>query len=207
SSTSAPRKPTPRPSIFSRLRWAPPEAADMLVSCICVCHNKPDLAHEAIQSILDQSYPHWQALVVDSGVLYDAGYYDRFPWRHDPRVQLIRSGETEALRRTKAMAPWCFNECLRKGLVAGGPLMYLADDDLLYPNAFATFVSYARRHSQAQAMYASQDLAVIYPNGWRALVGERRATEPGGRCCGGRRMDCYVDYLQFCHKTALLQLF
>ena len=56
----------------------------MLVSCICVCHNKPAFAHEAIRSIVNQSYPSWEAVIVDSGVLYDAGYYDRFAWRYDP---------------------------------------------------------------------------------------------------------------------------
>jgi glycosyltransferase involved in cell wall biosynthesis len=172
----------------------------MLISCICVCHNKPDITPEAIQSILNQSYPHWEAIVVDSGVLYDSGYYERFAWRHDKRLKLIRSEETDEIRRSKAMAPWCFNECFRKGLVSGDLVMYLCDDDVLYAHAFATFVSYCRQNPHAQAMYASQDLAVIYPNGWRAIVGERRAIAPGGRCCNGRRMDCHVDYLQFCHK-------
>lgn len=179
----------------------------MLVSCICVCHNKPEITHEAIQSILDQRYPHWEALVVDSGVLYDAGYYDPLPWRNDPRVKLIRSEETDETRRTKAMAPWCYNQCFRKGLVSGDLVMYLCDDDILYPHAFATFVAYCRQNPDAQAMYAGQDVAVIYPNGWRAIVGERRARGPGGRSCNGRRMDCHVDYLQLCHKASILGLF
>jgi glycosyltransferase involved in cell wall biosynthesis len=178
----------------------------MLVSCICVCHNKPALTHEAIQSIVNQSYPHWEAVIVDSGVLYDTGYYQRFPWRHDPRIQLIRSHENDEIRRTRAMAPWCYNECLRQGLVSGDLIMYLCDDDLLYTNAFATFVSFSRQNPDAQAMYASQDVAVIYPNGWRAIVAERRATRPGGRFCNGRRMDCHVDYLQLCHKPEVLGL-
>src|SRR5439155_1572197 len=173
---------------------------------ICVCHNKPDLTAEAIESVINQSYPHWEAIVVDSGVLYDAGYYDRFPWRHDRRLRLIRSDETDETRRTKAMAPWCFNECFRKGLVSGDLIMYLCDDDIFYPNAFATFVSHSRQHPEAQAMYASQDVAMICPNGWRAIVGERRATRPGGRCCNGRPMDCHVDSLQLCHTPQVLEL-
>jgi len=179
----------------------------MLVSCICVCHDKPDLAHEAIQSIVDQTYADWQALIVDSGVLYDAGYYDRFGWRHDPRIHLIRSDETPELRKSKAMAPWCFNECFRRGLVAGDLVMYLCDDDILYPNAFATFAEYSRRHPEAKAMYASQDIGVILPNGRRTIVGERRATQVGGKCCGGRVMECQVDYLQFCHRREILRHF
>jgi glycosyltransferase involved in cell wall biosynthesis len=178
----------------------------MLVSCLCVCHNKPNLAQEAIQSIVNQSYAHWEALIVDSGVLYDAGYYDPFAWRQDQRVMLIRSNETDEIRRTKAMAPWCYNECFRKGLVHGDLIIYLCDDDILYRDAFATFVSYCAQNPHAKAMYASQDVAVIYPNGWRAIVGERRATRPGGKFCNGRQMDCHVDYLQFCHKAEVLRL-
>jgi GT2 family glycosyltransferase len=177
----------------------------MLVTCICVCHEKPELAHEAIQSIVDQSYPRWEAIIVDSGVLYDAGYYEQFPWRHDARIHLFRSTETAELRRIKAMAPWCFNECFRKGFVHGDLVMYLCDDDILYPNAFETFVSYADGHPGAQAMYASQDLGVIWPSGKRTISGERRATQVGGRCVNGRRMDCEVDYLQFCHKRGVLK--
>lgn len=179
----------------------------MLVSCICVCHNKPEVIPEAIGSILNQTFPAWEAIVVDSGVLYDAGYYDKFGWRADRRVKLVRSRETAETRRTRAMAPWCFNECFRRGLVKGDLVTYLCDDDVLYPRAFETFVSYCRRNPEARAMYASQDVGVIYPNGWHALVGERRATRPGGRSCDGRRMDCEVDYLQFCHRADVLKLF
>jgi hypothetical protein len=179
----------------------------MLVSCICVCHDKPEVTHEAIGSLLAQTWPDWEALVIDSGVLHDAGYYDRFPWRSDPRIRLIRSHETAETRRRRAMAPWCFNECFRKGRVRGELVVYLCDDDILYPGAFETFVSFCRRHPEARAMYASQDVGVIYPNGWRALVGERRATAPGGRSCGGRKMDSEVDYLQFCHRADVLRLF
>jgi hypothetical protein len=105
------------------------------------------------------------------------------------------------------MAPWCFNECFRRGLVKGELVVYLCDDDVFYPHAFETFVDYCRCHPDAQAMYASEDIGVIYPNGWHAIIGERRATVPGGRICNGRPMDCQVDYLQFCHKADVLRLF
>jgi GT2 family glycosyltransferase len=178
----------------------------MLVTCICVCHDKPEFAKEAIQSLVDQSYPQWEALVVDSGILYDAGYYDQFRWRHDPRIHLIRSTETPELRRSKAMAPWCINQCFRKEMVRGDLVTYLCDDDVYYPNAFETFVAYAKQNPDILAMYASQDIGVIWPNGKRTITGERRATQIGGRCANGRRMDCEVDYLQFCHRRDVLTL-
>lgn len=179
----------------------------MRVTCICVCHDKPDVTHEALRSIVDQTHTDWEAIIVDSGVLYDAGYYQKLPWLNDPRIRLIRSSETEETRRTKAMAPWCFNECFRQALVTGDLVVYLCDDDLLYPKAFETFVSYCRERPDAQAMYASQDLGIVYPNGWHAIVGERRVNGPGGRSCNGRRMDCEIDYLQFCHRTDVLNRF
>lgn len=179
----------------------------MRVTCICVCHNKPDLVREAIESILRQTHADWEAIVIDSGVLFDVGYYGQFPWRNEPRIRLIRSHETETIRRSKAMAPWCFNEAFRKGWVSGDLVVYLCDDDVFYPHAFETFVAYARKHPEVQAMYASQDLGIIYPNGWHAITGERRANEMGGRCRNGRQMDCEVDYLQFCHRPEVLSQF
>jgi spore maturation protein CgeD len=176
----------------------------MLVSCVAVCHNKPDVTHEAIQSVLDQTYPHWELIVIDSGELYDAGYYERFDCGQDERVRIVRSAETEETRRTKAMAPWCFNECFRRGWASGELVSYLCDDDLLYPNAFRTFADYFERSPHALAVYASQDLGVIYPDGRRAIVGERRATRVGGRCVRGRILDRQVDYLQLCHKREVL---
>ena len=179
----------------------------MLITCICVCHNKPAITHEALLSVVNQSYHNWELVVIDSGVLFDQGYYDKFPFMSDGRVKLIRSAETDHERKTKAMAPWCYNEALRNGWATGELIMYLCDDDILYPNAFETFVSYFQFNPHALAAYASQDVGVIYENGWRAILGERRADRLGGRCVGGKQMDCVVDYLQFCHKRSLMSQF
>jgi hypothetical protein len=177
----------------------------MLLSCVAVCHNKPEVTHEAIKSVLDQTYADWELIVIDSGELFDDGYYERFDWDKDERVRIVRSQETAETRRTKAMAPWCFNECFRHGWASGKLITYLCDDDLLYPNAFQTFAAFFTRSPHALAVYASQDLGVIYPDGRRAVVGERRADRVGGRCVRGRIMDRQVDYLQLCHKLEVLE--
>ena len=128
----------------------------MLFSIIAVSHNKPRYVHEAIQSIVEQTYPNWEAIIVDSGVLSDAGYFEQFPWRHDPRIKIIRSGETEDIRRNTTVASWCYNECFRKNLVHGELVMYLCDDDILYPHAFQTFVDYVDCHPHVLAMVVDQ---------------------------------------------------
>ncbi|MFO0964556.1 MAG: glycosyltransferase family A protein [Gemmataceae bacterium] len=174
---------------------------------IIVSHNKPSLLPEAVESVLAQTHPDWQALLIDSGTLHDRGFFDAFHWNSDARLRIIRSHETRALRRKKAMAPWCFNECFRRGWVAGDLVMYLCDDDILYPNAFATFAHAFTDHPAAMAMYAAQDIGWIGADGVGRIIGERRALAPGGKCCAGRIMDGQVDYLQLCHRRAALDAF
>ena len=86
--------------------------------------------------------------------------------------------------------------------------MYLNDDDLLYPEAFETYWSFYQQHDrEPQAMYASQDIGLVDPDGKTQIIGRRVADRPGGRFCKGRRLDCRVDYLQFCHTAKILEQF
>jgi hypothetical protein len=176
----------------------------MLVSCILVSHNKSEWCKEALSSVAAQTYAQWECLVVDSGELFDSGYF--LPFASEHRFRLIRSTETNETRRAKAMAPWCFNECFRQEIVKGELVLYLCDDDIFYENAFQTFVDYLSANPEVNAMYASQDHAVIYEDGRRELTGERRALAIGGRCCRGRLMDCQVDYAQMSHRRSVLSL-
>jgi Glycosyl transferase family 2 len=177
------------------------------IAILIVSHNKPRLLAEAVGSVLAQTFPDWQSILIDSGLLHDQGYFRHVSWAGDPRLRIVRSPETPALRRHKSMAPWCFNECFRRGWVQAELVMYLCDDDILYPNAFATFVDAFQENPAAMAMYASQDIGWIGSDGAKEIIGERRALAPGGKCCNGRLMDCQVDYLQLCHRRAALRAF
>lgn len=170
------------------------------ITCIIVSHNKPDYCKEAIQSVLNQDMDDWQAILMDSGNLLKKHHFD---YIQDPRFKIVESGEDYTTKRHRAMAPFCFNECFRKGYVQGELVVYLCDDDIFYPNAFSTFVNYAEENPQCMAMYASQDIAIHYPNGKRVINGERRALVPRGLSCSTNKFDCIVDYLQFCHKRTL----
>ena len=177
------------------------------ITVLIVSHDKPQLLPQAVQSVLAQTHGDWQAFLVDSGRLYDRGLFEEYSWASDPRMRIVRSNETGALRRKRAMAPWCFNECFRRGLVRGELVMYLCDDDILYPNAFATFVAAFAANPEAMAMYGSQDIGWLGADGKSEIVGERRARAPGGNSCHGRIMDCQVDYLQLCHRRSILDHF
>jgi glycosyltransferase involved in cell wall biosynthesis len=177
------------------------------ITCIVLSHNKPVQLSEALDSLLAQTFQDWDALVVDSGVLHDRGVFDQLPAMRDPRLRLIRSSETEELRRTKTIASWCFNECFRKKLVQGEYVTYLCDDDLIYANAFQAFYDHVQANPSVQAMYASVDMTAVTSSGQKFRLREIVANEIKGSCCGGGPLDCWVDYLQLCHKADLLKRF
>jgi spore maturation protein CgeD len=172
------------------------------ISVIIVSHNKPQFVKEAVQSVLDQTYQDWEAILVDSGVLLKQGFFDYIT---DKRIRVVPSGETADMGRRVNMASWCFNETLNSGKLAGELILYLCDDDVFYKEAFETFWKYYTEHNrEPQAMYASQDIGLIDRQGRLRLIGRRIADRPAGRFCRGRKLDCKVDYLQFCHSRAIL---
>jgi spore maturation protein CgeD len=175
------------------------------LSILIVSHNKPRFAKAAVQTVLDQTHTDWQGILIDSGVLLNQGFFD---YLKDPRLKVVASGETPEIARSKNMASWCFNRWLNSGQVTGELILYLCDDDLLYPEAFKTYWSFYQQQERApQAMYASQDIGLVAPDGNTQIIGRRVADRPGGRFCKGRKLDCQVDYLQFCHTAKILGRF
>ena len=177
------------------------------VSCIILSHDKAAFVGEAIASVAAQTFTDWEAIVFDSGTLYDRGFYESLPVMKDPRIRLVRSWETEELKNTKTIASWCFNECFRKNIVKGQYVNYLCDDDLYYPNAFQTFHDYAQANPSVMAMYASIDLTGVTVDGEKRRFLEMIANEIKGSCCNGGQLDYRVDYMQLCHKAELVKLF
>ena len=52
-------------------------SANPSMTVVIVSHNKPDLLAEAVQSVLDQSFTDWQGILIDSGLLYDRGFFEQ----------------------------------------------------------------------------------------------------------------------------------
>jgi glycosyltransferase involved in cell wall biosynthesis len=173
------------------------------LSILIISHNKPRFVKEAVQCVLDQTHPNWEATLMDSGVLLKQGYFD---YLKDPRFKIIPTGETPEFARARNMASWCLNHWLNSDRAKGELVMYLCDDDLLYPEAFATYWDFYVEHNrEPQAMYASQDIGVVDAQGQNQVVGRRIADRPRGRFCRGGRLDCRVDSLQMCHTSRILE--
>jgi hypothetical protein len=178
-----------------------------LFTCIVISHNKPAHVTEALASLAAQTFPDWEAIIFDSGTLFDQGFFNRLQVLDDPRFRLVRSWETDALRKTKTIASWCSNECFRKDLVRGRYVNYLCDDDLLDPGAFAAFHRFIETRPDAMAMYGAVDLTVVNGRGERFLLREIPAKEIKGSVCDGGSLDRQVDYLQICHHVDVLKTF
>src|SRR5262249_28485489 len=100
------------------------------------------------------------------------------------------------------------NQWLNSGKISGELIMYLCDDDLLYPEAFKTYWDfYVQQNRAPGAMYASQDIGLVDAEGKTKIIGRRVADRPAGKFCKGRKLDCKVDYLQFCHSAKILDQF
>ena len=148
------------------------------VSVIIISHNKPRFAKEAVQSVLEQTHYNWQGILMDSGVLLNQGYFD---YLRDARLKVVPSGETRDMARTKSMVGWCFNRILNSGGLTGELVMYLCDDDLLYPEAFQTYWDFYTKHGrEPQAMYASQDIGLVDQNGKTQDYWPANRRSPGG---------------------------
>ena len=95
------------------------------VSIIIPVYNRVSLIHETLQSIIDQTYSNWEAVVVDDGST--DGSYEVIV-KHailDHRIKAFRRD-----RQPKG-APVCRNFGLEKSV--GQFLMFLDSDDLLAP--------------------------------------------------------------------------
>lgn len=98
------------------------------VTVICVSYNHEDYVETAIQSVVEQTYPNVELIVIDNGSTdRSAERIDRFS-RQNPAIRFIKNSANLGLNRA-------FNQGLA---VAGGRYVIdLSADDVLLPNRIA----------------------------------------------------------------------
>ena len=99
------------------------------VSVIIPCYNREHLLGETLDSLLGQTYPHWEAIVVDDDSQDDSlGVAKRYA-RVDDRIRAVsRQGDRKG-----------GNICRNQGLALaqGEYVLFLDSDDLLSPTCLA----------------------------------------------------------------------
>lgn len=96
-----------------------------LVSIICLCYNHRAFLPEAMASVLNQTYPHLEIVVVDDASTDGSAEWLTHFCRQHPHIRFIR--HTRNTGNTRA-----FNEAFR--LSAGAYVIDFATDDVLLPH-------------------------------------------------------------------------
>ncbi len=95
------------------------------ISILIPNYNRGDLLRETLDSCLAQSYPYWEALVVDDGSNDSSDEVGRAYASKDKRISY------EKRTKTPAGAPTCRNQAFLKS--KGDYVIFLDSDDLLAP--------------------------------------------------------------------------
>jgi hypothetical protein len=169
-----------------------------LVTCILTTHRQAALVHEAIRSVQAQTADAWELVIMDSGHLSGLGAFD--PYTGDARIRVVNTGWGAELRPGLWDQSWKINEAWRRGLVRGGLVVHLADDDAYAPRCFEQWLRTAAREPNQKAWYGVADRARIHHNGYCELL------SPLGHVGDGRpdrSLRCHVDGLQVCVRREL----
>src|SRR3954451_5566338 len=137
-----PRRPAPRHDDPPRAVSA---AGEPSVSIVLATYNRREWLRLAMDSVLDQTYPNTELLVMDDGSTDGTPeLLEEYSRRHPPeRFRASRHenmGQARTLNRGYEMA---------RGEILG----YLSDDDLLARGAVARLVAELREHPEAVAVY------------------------------------------------------
>lgn len=136
------------------------EVVDGLVSAVIPFHNSSRFLRETIESVLAQTYPHWELLLVDDGSSDGSAdiardYAARFPARI---VCLEHPGHANCgVTRTRNLGA---------RMSHGEFLAFLDSDDLWLPHKFSDQVGLMRTHPQVDLVYAPS----VYWHEWNKDV-------------------------------------
>lgn len=190
--------------------WATAEAArfhsehaadrqtPLLVSILLTAHAQPVRVHEAIASVLKQTSPDWQLVLIASPKMpRDA--FTRYT-ATDPRVREFRGGENDqgyAGPRGQAAA---INRAASSPVVRGDLFLHLCDDDLLHLDAVRRWLEISRAHPDQDAWYGTLErvnvnrLGQTYPVAGLGHFGVGRPSN---------LLRCRVDGQQVCHRRTV----
>jgi len=115
---------------------------DELVSIVLPTYNRADLIGETIQSVIDQSYPQWELIIIDDGSSDDTK--EQIAHLSDGRIQYHFIEHTGILGKVRNAGM-----CLAKG----NYIAFLDSDDIWLPHKLEFQLSLLKKHSQASFIF------------------------------------------------------
>lgn len=110
------------------------------VSVIVPLYNRRKLIEETIQSVITQSYKHWELLIVDDGSTDDSYIYVQNLARDNPKIHIWHR------QRLPKGASTCRNIALKHA--TGDYIIFLDSDDLLAPHCLQQRTKFFQQNSQ-----------------------------------------------------------
>lgn len=169
----------------------------ILVTCILTAHGQPELVHQAIRSVREQTADAWQLVILHSGACASAEAFDQY--RGDARIELLPTGESPADSAARCGQGWAINEAWRRGRVRGELVLHLSDDDVYAPGCFAEWMSWAAAHPGESAWYGKADKGRLSAGGYYEPIGAMPLLGPGTPAASLRG---HVDGLQVCVRRS-----
>ncbi len=141
-------------------RKLPPLSEKPLVSVILTTYNRRELLHDAIESVLAQTYKNFELLIVNDAGEDVSDIVESF---NDPRIKLFT-------HRFNSGLPFARNTALR--FIQGEIVCYLDDDDLYKQHHLHTLVQTYKKHNPAVVFTGSLYVDEEIHNGKRTIIKE-----------------------------------
>jgi glycosyltransferase involved in cell wall biosynthesis len=116
-------------------------SAEPRVTVMMPVHNAQAYLREALDSVLAQSYPHWELVAVDDGSSDDSWTLLREYAARDPRLRVFRQPEQRGIVATR-------NRALENVDPASHYLAILDADDVALPDRLAAQVAFLEAHPE-----------------------------------------------------------
>lgn len=132
---------------------------DKKISVILPTYNGEPYLKESIESVINQTYPNWELIIIDDGSVDNTAEIAKAYAENDSRISYVKNEKNMKLPKS-----------LNKGfaLSRGDYLTWTSDDNIYYPQAFETMLNEFEKDSKLGFVFSSCD--VIDNNG--QIVGE-----------------------------------
>ncbi len=106
----------------------------MKVSVILTSYNKPDFIDRVLKSMVEQTYQHWELLIMDDGSEQETIQKIQ-PYLSDERIHLYSHTVHPAKRLMTVRYATLINEALTR--ITGELICYLTDDTMYQQRSFS----------------------------------------------------------------------
>lgn len=165
-----------------------------LVSILMPTLNRRHWLPRALQSVLDQSYPHFEVIVVNDGGESVEDIIKRFDDERLIYVDIPHSGKSKALNAAVQVAK-------------GDLIAYLDDDDIYYPWHLETLVAAHLENPSRQVLYSDVVVACWHTAGSEQPVFAGKRWLPSHEYNRATLLEVnYIPPLTLMHKKSLFEL-